>query len=81
MICATLKTTVNPELRKLDFSEFKTPGQSGINELRLGKYVLNGHPTLICNSGLFLELRPEDHCRHHDSTLIFSEFPVVLKAP
>jgi hypothetical protein len=51
MICAVLKTTVNSELQKLDFSEFKTTGKSGINELRL------------------------------DSTLFFSEFPVVLKAP
>ena len=57
MICATLKTTVNSELRKLDFSEFKTTGKSGINELRQGKYILNSHPTPNCKSGLFLELR------------------------
>ena len=69
MICATLKTTVNSELRKLDFSEFKTTGKLGINELRLGKYILNGHQTRNCKFGLFLELRPEDQWHHHDSSI------------
>ena len=71
MICAALNTTVNLELRKLNFSEFKTTGKSGINELWLGKYVLNVHPTPNCKSGLFLDIRPEDQWCHHNSTLFF----------
>ena len=78
MFCASLITTVNS---KLYFSEFKTTGKSGINKLWLGKYFLNGHPTRNCKSGLFLELRPEDHWCYHDSIMFFSQFLVVLKAP
>ena len=34
-----------------DFSAFKTTGNSEKNERRLGKYVLNGHPTRNSKSG------------------------------
>jgi hypothetical protein len=39
MICAALKTTVNSELPKLDFSEFKITGDSGKKQGPTGKYV------------------------------------------
>jgi hypothetical protein len=51
MICAVLKTTVNSELQNLTSVSSREKGTLPKNELRLGKYVLNGHPTQNCKLG------------------------------
>ena len=74
MICALIKATVNSELQNLTLVSLR---QLGTLENRATTGTIRFE--LSSNSGLFLELRLEDHWCHHYSTFFFQSSQLSWK--